>query len=53
MTCVAPGRIKITANSATTMVESLFALAMIMQNDCDRWQQIIKVPRQPSPKTRS
>ena len=36
---LAPGRIEITAESATGMVESLFALAMVMQNDLERWQR--------------
>ena len=40
-----PGRIEITANSATAMVESLFALAMIMQNDLDRWSDLIDPPK--------
>ena len=39
-----PGRIKIRATSAEAMVESLFTLALIMQNDLDRWSQVIEPP---------
>ena len=42
---LSPGCIVITAESATEMVESLFALAMIMQNDLERWQRLIEPPR--------
>ena len=42
---LAPGRIEITADSATAMVESLFTLAMIMQNDLDRWSHLIEPPK--------
>ena len=41
-----PGRIEIRADSAEAMVESLFTLAMIMQNDLDRWSQLIEPPRE-------
>ena len=41
---LSPGRIEITANSAIGMVESLYALAMVMQNDLDRWQKAIEPP---------
>ncbi len=41
-----PGRIEITAESAEAMVESLFSLAIIMQNDLDRWSQLIEPPRE-------
>ena len=47
---LSPGRIEITADSAIGMVESLFALAMIMQNDLDRWQHLIE-PAQSAPAT--
>ena len=40
-----PGRIEITADSATAMVESLFTLALIMQNDLDRWSDLIDPPK--------
>ena len=40
-----PGRIEITASSATGMVKSLFTLAMIMQNDLDRWSDLIEPPK--------
>ena len=42
---LAPGRIEITADSATAMVESLFTLAMIMQNGLDRWSDRIEPPK--------
>lgn len=45
---LSPGRIEITADTAIGMVESLFALAMIMQNDLDRWQQAIEPPPAPA-----
>ncbi len=41
-----PGRIEIRADSAEAMVESLFTLALIMQNDLDRWSQLIEPPRE-------
>ena len=37
-----PGRIEITAGTAVAMLESLLALAMVMQNDLDRFQQAIR-----------
>ena len=45
---LSPGRIEITADTAIGMVESLFTLAMIMQNDLDRWQKAIEPPPQPA-----
>ncbi len=44
---LSPGRIEITADTAVAMVESLFALAMVMQNDLDRWQKAIEPPQKP------
>ena len=41
---LSPGRIEITADTAIGMVESLFALAMVMQNDLERWQKAIEPP---------
>ena len=42
------GRIEITADTAVGMVESLFALAMVMQNDLERWQKAIEPPPPPA-----
>ena len=39
-----PGRLEVRAESATAMLESLVTLAMIMQNDLDRFQNAIKPP---------
>ncbi len=36
------GRIEITAPTAVAMLESLLALAMVMQNDLDRFQAVIE-----------
>jgi hypothetical protein len=41
---LSPGRIEITGASATTMVEALISLAMVMQNDLARWEQAISIP---------
>ena len=41
---LSPGRIEINAATAVAMLESLFALAMVMQNDLDRFQQAIEPP---------
>ena len=41
-----PGRIEIRADTAETMVESLFTLALIMQNDLDRWSRLVEPPRE-------
>lgn len=46
---LAPGRIEITADTAVDMLESLFALAMVMQNDLDHFQAVIELP--PVPET--
>ncbi len=45
---LSPGRIEITADTAIGMVESLFTLAVVMQNDLDRWQQAIEPPPEPA-----
>ncbi len=45
---LSPGRIEITAETATAMVEALFSLAAIMQNDLHRWQNIIEPPPEPT-----
>ncbi|MGI4853878.1 MAG: hypothetical protein ACRYF4_07535 [Janthinobacterium lividum] len=42
---LSPGRIEITADSAIGMVEALVSLAMVMQNDLDRWHLLV-TPRQ-------
>ncbi len=38
---LSPGRIEITSNSAEGLAESLILLAMIMQNDLDRWTHAV------------
>lgn len=43
---LAPGRIEITADSVEGMVEALFTLALVMQNDLDRWRQAVSKPTQ-------
>ena len=40
-----PGRLEVRADTALAMLESLMALAMIMQNDLDRFQQVVELPR--------
>ena len=45
---LAPGRIEITADTAVGMLESLVALAMVMQNDLDRFREAIEPPIAPS-----
>jgi hypothetical protein len=42
---LAPGRIEISADSAEGMLESLVALAMVMQNDLERWKREIEPAR--------
>ena len=44
---LAPGRIEVTAATAVAMLESLLALAMVMQNDLDRFQAAIEPPPPP------
>ena len=39
-----PGRLEVTAATAVGMLESLLALAMVMQNDLDRFQAAIEPP---------
>ena len=39
---LAPGRLEITAPSAVSMLESLVALAMAMQNDLERFREIVE-----------
>lgn len=39
-----PGRLEITAGTAVQMLESLWTLALIMQNDLDRFQAVIEPP---------
>ena len=46
---LSPGRLEITADSATDMCEALMLLATIMQNDLDRWGQAVAPPSFPSP----
>ncbi|MGI4827269.1 MAG: hypothetical protein ACRYFU_03625 [Janthinobacterium lividum] len=41
-----PGRLEITAPTAVSMLESLVALAMVMQNDLERFRTIIEPPAQ-------
>lgn len=40
-----PRRIEIQAESAVSMLESLLALAMVMQNDLDHFREVIEPPR--------
>lgn len=39
---LSPGRLEITADTATAMLESLIALGMVMQNDLDRFWEVIE-----------
>ncbi|MGI4827153.1 MAG: hypothetical protein ACRYFU_03035 [Janthinobacterium lividum] len=39
---LAPGRLEITVSSAVAMLETLLALAMVMQNDLERFQEIVE-----------
>ncbi len=39
---LAPGRLEITSPTVVGMLESLVALAMVMQNDLDRFQSVIQ-----------
>ena len=39
-----PGRLEITAATAVGMLESLVTLALVMQNDLERFQEIIEPP---------
>lgn len=38
---LSPGRIEITGESAEALTEALLQLAMIMQNDLDRWREVV------------
>ena len=44
---LAPGRLEIEAPTAIAMLESLMTLALIMQNDLDRFQAAIEPPSYP------
>ncbi len=44
---LAPGRLEITSGTAVGMLESLVALAMVMQNDLDRFRSVIEPDRTP------
>ena len=44
---LSPGRLEITASTAVDMLESLLALAMVMQNDLDRFREAIEPPAVP------
>ena len=44
---LSPGRIEINAATAVAMLESLLALAMVMQNDLGRFQEAIEPPAAP------
>lgn len=45
---LSPGRLEVSAPTAMRMLESLVALAMVMQNDLERFQEVIEPQRQPS-----
>ena len=45
---LAPGRLEITADTAVGMLESLVALAMVMQNDFERFREAIEPSIAPS-----
>ena len=44
---LAPGRLEIEAPTAIAMLESLLTLALIMQNDLDRFQAAVESPSRP------
>ena len=44
-----PGRLEITANSAEGIIESLFLLAQVMQNDLLQVQNLLEPPPMPPP----
>ena len=44
---LAPGRLEITSPTAVGMLESLLALALVMQNDLDRFREAIEPPLTP------
>ncbi len=41
---LAPGRLEINASTAVSMLESLLALAVVMQNDLERFRAVIENP---------
>ena len=41
---LAPGRLEILAPDAVSMLESLVALAMVMQNDLERFRDVVEPP---------
>lgn len=43
-----PGRLEVRADSAVSMLESLVTLAMVMQNDLNRFQAAIEPPQAPA-----
>lgn len=45
---LAPGRLEINASTAVSMLESLVVLAMVMQNDLERFRAVIEPPYQTS-----
>lgn len=44
-----PGRLEIMAATAEAMLESLMVLALIMQNDLDRFAAVLEPPPDPRP----
>lgn len=48
---LSPGRLEITASTAVQMLESLLALAMVMQNDLDRFHEAIELTPVRGPQT--
>ena len=44
---LSPDRLEIEASTAITMLESLMTLALVMQNDLDRFQGVMEPPPQP------
>ena len=45
---LSPGRLEIAAPTAMKMLESLVALAMVMQNDLGRFRDVIEPQQQPT-----
>ena len=41
---LAPGRLEVNASTAVSMLESLVALAMVMQNDLEKFREVIEPP---------
>jgi hypothetical protein len=46
---ISPGRLEIDAPTAMTLLESLVALALVMQNDLDRVRRLIEPPQEAPP----